>query len=455
MKQYGRFLTLAVISFVIMCLALTSLIMPVYSQNEVNTLSATLVRSKDSFVVFINTTENSRLNVALRDIQFNLQPSNTTIRLDKFEAAFGLNFDKVTVPACLRLQRDNSEGPYPSDCTASGVRRYSVPISDADIFWYDKENGRNFTLNIIGAGGASFDCSTSQADCSFDVSVVQNATPVPTLGGGATPLPEGNSIVFVRNYDLYVVDRYGKNERRLTNTPNVKEEFPSFSHSGNYIVYRAIGNGESNGKIYRMNADGTGSTRLTTGSRADWIPVYSPDDTKIVYRSIVSGVGQIWVMNADGSNPTNLTGDSSADNLEPDWSPDGKYIVFSSNRTGKYEIWTMDADGQNPKQITYNASGSYTPTWSPDDQYIAFMSDTGGTGYDLYILQLNTSDPHGNRITFNPGLTNRQPHWSPNGQFIVYAAKVNSRDYGLFVINREGKGDPNPITLGWEPSWGQ
>src|SRR5258706_8937780 len=211
MKQYGRFLTLAVISFVIMCLALTSLIMPVYSQNEVNTLSATLVRRRDSFVVFINTTENSRLNVALRDIQFNFQPGNTTVRLDKFEAAFGLNFDKVTVPACLRLQRDNTEGPYPSDCTSNKVRRYSVPVSNADIFWYDKENGRNFTLSIIGADSAVFDCSTSQVDCGFDVPAVQDATLVPTVGSAATPLPTGNSIVLVRNHDLYVVDRYGKN----------------------------------------------------------------------------------------------------------------------------------------------------------------------------------------------------------------------------------------------------
>src|SRR5258708_38632579 len=124
-----------------------------------------------------------------------------------------------------------------------------------------------------------------------------------------------------------------------------------------------------------MNADGTGSTRLTTGSSADCTPVYSPDDTNIVYTATVNSINQIWEINADGSNPVNLTGSSGPDNMEPDWSPDGKQIVCSSKRTGKYELWMMDADGQNQKQISNNASGCYFPNWSPDRQFIAFISD--------------------------------------------------------------------------------
>src|SRR5258706_1989769 len=453
MKQFTVRLTpfLAVLTIV---LSFTIVLVPIRSQDNPTTLSATLFRSKDWFVVYINVTDSSRANVKLRDLQFNFQPGNTTVRLDKFEAAFGLNFDKVTVPACLRLQRDNTEGPYPSDCTSNKVRRYSVPVSNADIFWYDKENGRNFTLSIIGADSAVFDCSTSQVDCGFDVPAVRDATLVPTIPNAATALPTGNSIVLVRNHDLYVVDRYGKNERQLTNTPNISEGSPGWSHSGEYIIYDALAAGESNSKLYRMNADGTSSTRMTTGSNADWSPVYSPDDTKIVYTATVNSVNQIWEINADGSNPVNLTGSSGADNMEPDWSPEGKHIVFSSKRTGRYELWMMEPDGQNQKQISNNASGCYFPSWSPDGQFIAFMSDVGGGGYDLYTIQVGGGDGHGNRITFNPRAINSQPHWSPDSQFIVYAAKVNSRDYALFVVNREGKGDPNPITRGWEPSCG-
>src|SRR5258708_32786778 len=109
MKQFTVRLTpfLAVLTIV---LSFTIVLVPIRSQDNPTTLSATLFRSKDWFVVYINVTDSSRANVKLRDLQFNFQPGNTTVRPDKFDAAFGINSVNVTVPACMSLNREITDG---------------------------------------------------------------------------------------------------------------------------------------------------------------------------------------------------------------------------------------------------------------------------------------------------------------------------------------------------------
>jgi TolB protein len=88
--------------------------------------------------------------------------------------------------------------------------------------------------------------------------------------------------------------------------------------------------------LYLMNADGSNVTRLTSGSEIDYTPAWSPDGTKIAYRSHQDGAGEIYVINADGSNPVNLTND-----LAEDWAPavpDGSLIAFQTDRNGNWEI---------------------------------------------------------------------------------------------------------------------
>ena len=58
--------------------------------------------------------------------------------------------------------------------------------------------------------------------------------------------------------------------------------------------------------------------------RAGW----SPDGTKIAFVSGREGSGHVYVMNADGTGTRRLT-NSTMDDSHPTWSPDGKRIVFS------------------------------------------------------------------------------------------------------------------------------
>jgi len=56
-----------------------------------------------------------------------------------------------------------------------------------------------------------------------------------------------------------------------------------------------------------MNADGSDVQRLTFNPAADVEPAWSPDGSRIAWRSERDGNAEIYVMNADGSNQTRLT----------------------------------------------------------------------------------------------------------------------------------------------------
>ena len=77
--------------------------------------------------------------------------------------------------------------------------------------------------------------------------------------------------------------------------------------------------------VWSINADGTGLTRLTQSSWPEFDATWSPDGTRIAFRSQRDGDPEIWLMNADGSEPHRL-----ARGLSPAWSPDGSKIAYAS-----------------------------------------------------------------------------------------------------------------------------
>ena len=60
--------------------------------------------------------------------------------------------------------------------------------------------------------------------------------------------------------------------------------------------------------------------RLTNESATDYIPAWSTDGQKIVFRSNRDGKSQIYVIDSDGGNTTRLTNFAGND-TEPDWGP--------------------------------------------------------------------------------------------------------------------------------------
>src|SRR5262245_31656302 len=145
--------------------------------------------------------------------------------------------------------------------------------------------------------------------------------------------------------------------------------------------------------VWVIDADGTHLRRLTHSPWPEFDPSWSPDGTRIAYRSERHETPEIWVMNADGTTKRRL-----AEGLSPAWSPDGSRIAYASPGTILWPpghglrcsgLSIMDADGSGQHRLPHTDGGEY-PSWSPDGTRIAFNSNLTGD-HVMYIAQADGS----------------------------------------------------------------
>jgi Tol biopolymer transport system component len=140
-------------------------------------------------------------------------------------------------------------------------------------------------------------------------------------------------------------------------------------------------------------------TQLTAPGAVSFVPVWSPDGSKIAFQSEraldgsnatnTNATDNIWVMKADGSGAAPLTKLTAfrANNGATVWSPDGSKITFHSQRAldgsdagntnGTDNIWVMGADGTGAvplSKLTALNAGSFEPVWSREGSKLAFDS---------------------------------------------------------------------------------
>ena len=151
--------------------------------------------------------------------------------------------------------------------------------------------------------------------------------------------------------DLYVKHVDGGQPIRLTQDGN-GNTMPDFSPDGSKIVFRS---GRDGGSIYVMPALG-GPARLL--AKAGFDPKYSPDGLQVAYwvgtqsvAAAVPGSGAVWVVPAAGGVPRRVaTGLTTARN--PIWSPDGKrllvvgYAAANAFESASIDWWVVGANGQ-------------------------------------------------------------------------------------------------------------
>ena len=103
----------------------------------------------------------------------------------------------------------------------------------------------------------------------------------------------------------------------------------------------------------------------------------SPDGTSFVYVGESTGNPDIYFQRVGGRNPVNLTPDSPEADTAPAFSPDGTRIAFRSLRDSG-GIFVMGATGESVKRLT---DFGYDPAWSPDGKQIVFSDHTGQDPY--------------------------------------------------------------------------
>jgi hypothetical protein len=273
------------------------------------------------------------------------------------------------------------------------------------------------------------------------VAIEPTVTPSPS----ATPVAAGpGCIVFVSYRDnnldeLYLMDGDGRNQRRLTTTPDIQEWHPAWSPDGSRIVFQCYHSGGPGFNVCLINPDGSGYTEITNweqdGSGAQR-PVWSPDGNQIAVSRETDGSTWIWLMNADGSNQRQLV-----EGRDPSWSPDGTRIAFEGQMNGGYsQLFTVNADGSDLRQLTELPNFVMYPTWSPDGRQIAF---------EVGMAYIAVIDAEGGEVRTVVDKRSWNLSWSPDGTQLVLAPVQD----GIWVVNLDGSGLHQIAHEGTQPSW--
>lgn len=146
---------------------------------------------------------------------------------------------------------------------------------------------------------------------------------------GATWAPDGKSIVYSRKAgengaDLFLADRSGKNERRLTNdvAKDLYNGSPAFSPDGKSIAFYS--DDGSAAALVVIDVDGKGR-RTVLAEGQSWYPRWSPDGRWIVYTAAVSGGGEgntdVFAVPASGEGKPILLVGGAQREQEGSWRP--------------------------------------------------------------------------------------------------------------------------------------
>ncbi len=229
--------------------------------------------------------------------------------------------------------------------------------------------------------------------------------------------------------ELYVVNRDGSGERRLTFNA-VVERAPVWSPTGERIAFAGLADG--NWDIYTVDANGGDLTRATTDVARDDYPQWTPDGRLVFQRGSFSCPCEGWIVNADGTGERRLPLEGNV--FTPAPAPHGNELAYATDTDGSWSLHVAGLDGRHDRAITTGpfAFGDFNPRWSSVGNEIAFLRDHTGTDNDLFAVH---ADGTGLRqLTDTPNRVEYWPSWARSGRELLFSA-TDGGPYRLRAIS--------------------
>lgn len=255
--------------------------------------------------------------------------------------------------------------------------------------------------------------------------------------------PNGKTIAYTYNADIYLVNTNGGKATRLT-THAAYDTKPVWSHDGKNLAFAS--NRHGNFDVFVIDITGGNLKRLTHHSSDDWPTDFSQDDNEVWFNSIrldkdssllFHRLGELYSVNTKGGLPqqllsipayearNNTNGDMLFEEIkgyEDQWR---KHHTSSVTR----DIWIKKASGSYEKLSQFNGEDR-NPVFGSGDNYY-YLSEQNGT---FNVFESSISNPTQNKQISNFKLhpvrhlsisTTGTLCYSFNGQ--IYTQTANSK----------------------------
>jgi len=261
----------------------------------------------------------------------------------------------------------------------------------------------------------------------------------PLAGDACSPGAPGASWVAFSSrrsgaYDLYAVRADGTCTTRLTTGAGAL--LATWSPDGT-LAYLRQGAGAN--AVWRLDLASGAEAPLELGGLPVTSPAYSPDGAWLALESPAAGPTQasdLWLAPTAGGQPARLTsgqaaGGGPAVDAGPAWAPDGLTIYFVSNRTGAYEVWSVAAAGGEAHQVTTGARILGKPAVSPDGGALAYARPAAGDAFtEVVLLDLATGT---SRVLSSQA--DREPAFDPaGGRVVVTSSRTGDPELWLLDL---------------------
>jgi Tol biopolymer transport system component len=235
---------------------------------------------------------------------------------------------------------------------------------------------------------------------------------------------------------LWRVPLDGAHDAERLEIAGAQSRAPAAVSGRNRLAFERVGAGLS---VFRWLPGRTPEPVLVS-SAFDGEPQFSPDGSRLAFRSGRSGASEIWLASADGSSGRQLTRGPGSSQSSPAWSPNGQRLAFeSAGADGRYDIWTIDSDGGAPNRLTTAPGDERSPTWSRDGTRIYFLARTGDRGEVWYVPAEGGAAERliaagSGRLKYESGPVLAYESW--NGKMLIYQERPG--DSPIFALPLAG-----------------
>ena len=212
------------------------------------------------------------------------------------------------------------------------------------------------------------------------------------------------------DYSLAWVSRTGEEAPTLAPLRNYADV--RVSPDGSRLAVEIRGDGNTDVWIWHLEQGPL--TRLTFDEAVDDVPLWTPDSSRVVFRSSRDGGGLFWKA-ADGSGEVERLWES-ADQPRPfGWSSEGR-IVFDQE-PGDIGVLTHDGDS-TVEMLLETEFREIVFALSPDGRWIAYQSDESGA-VEIYVRPFPEVDDGRWQVSTSGGF---DPVWSPDGRELYFSS---------------------------------